>query len=206
MDEVRDLGVTISADLSWKSHIGSMVAEGKSSAAWVLSVFRSREPDMMMTLYKTYVRSQLEYCSVLWHPHCIEDLGVVEGVQRALTSKMFGLRLLGETQGLASNVAAALAQTVIVIMMCKLFHDIVPNDLNIQFHDSGWNDIKAVLPSYPRGCRITVTTQFNASFAYVGPKVWNMLPSYSAIRELDEFQRKLTGFVLLLLDKPPIPG
>ena len=76
VDEVRDLGVTISADLSWKSQIGSMVAKGRSSAAWVLSVFRSREPDVMMTLYKAYVRSQLEYCSALWHPQCIEDLGI----------------------------------------------------------------------------------------------------------------------------------
>ena len=91
VDEVRDLGVTISADLSWKSQIGSMVAKGRSSAAWVLSVFRSREPDVMMTLYKTYVRSQLEYCSALWHPQCIEDLGVVEGVERAFTSKISGM-------------------------------------------------------------------------------------------------------------------
>ena len=80
VDEVRDLGVTISADLSWKPQIGYTVAKGRSSAAWVLSVSSSREPDVMLTLYKTYVRSQLEYCSALWHPQCIEDLSLVEGV------------------------------------------------------------------------------------------------------------------------------
>ena len=95
----------------------------------------------------------------------------------------------------------------IVIMMWKFFHGLVPNDLNIRFQDSGRNGIKAVLPSYPRGCRSAVATQFDASFAYVGPKLWNVLPSYlRAIRELDEFKRKLTGFVLLLPDRPPIPG
>ena len=82
VDEVRDLGMTISADLSWKPQIGYTVAKGRSSAAWVLSVSSSREPDVMLTLYKTYVRSQLEYGSALWHPQCIEDLGVVEAVQR----------------------------------------------------------------------------------------------------------------------------
>ena len=52
-----------------------------------------------------------------------------------------------------------------------------------------------------------MATQFDASFAYVGPKLWNALPSYfRAIRELDEFKRKLTKFVLLLPDRPPIPG
>ena len=95
----------------------------------------------------------------------------------------------------------------IVIIMWKLFYDIVRNDLNIRFQDSGWNGIKAVLPSYPRGCRSAVATQFDASFAYGGPKLWNVLPSYfRAIRELDEFKRKLTGFVLLLPDRPLIPG
>ena len=54
VDELRDLGVTISADLSRKSQIGFEVATGRSSAAWVLSGFRSREPDVMMILYKTY--------------------------------------------------------------------------------------------------------------------------------------------------------
>ena len=68
-----------------------MAAKGRSSVAWVLSVLRSREPDVMMTLYKTYVLCQLEYCSPLWHPQCIEDLSIVEGVQRAFTSKISGL-------------------------------------------------------------------------------------------------------------------
>ena len=39
-------------------------------------------------------------------------------------------------------------------------------------------------------------TQFDVAFAYVGPKLWNVLPSYMrAIRELEEFKRKLTGFI-----------
>ena len=60
-DELRELGATISADLSLKSQIGFVVATGRSSAAWVLSGLRSREPDMMMILYKTYVCSRIQY-------------------------------------------------------------------------------------------------------------------------------------------------
>ena len=61
VDELRELGATISADLSLKSQIGFVVATGRSSAAWVLSGLRSREPDMMMILYKTYVCSRIQY-------------------------------------------------------------------------------------------------------------------------------------------------
>ena len=61
VDELIELGTTISADLSLKSQIGFVVATGRSSAAWMLSGFRSREPDVMMILYKTYVCSQRQY-------------------------------------------------------------------------------------------------------------------------------------------------
>ena len=90
-NELKDLGVRISPDLSWKSQIRSVVSKGRSVSAWVLSVFRSRETEVMMTLYKTYVRSQLEYCSILWHPQTIEDIESIEGVQRSFTSKIVGL-------------------------------------------------------------------------------------------------------------------
>ena len=56
-NELKDLGVKISADLSWKPQIGYTVVSGSSSADWVLSVSSSREPNVMLTLYKTYVRS-----------------------------------------------------------------------------------------------------------------------------------------------------
>ena len=42
---------------------------------------------------------------------------------------------------------------IIVIMMWKLLKDLVPNDLNIQIWDNKRTGIKAVLASYPGGCR-----------------------------------------------------
>ena len=90
-NELKDLGVRISSDLSWKPQIGVVMSKSRSMAAWVLSVFRSREPELMMTLYKTYVRTQLEYCSILWHPLTVEDIETIEGVQRTFTSKIVGL-------------------------------------------------------------------------------------------------------------------
>ena len=56
----------------------------------------------------------------------------------------------------------------IVIMMWELLHELVPNDLIIQFRDSRWTDIKAVLPSNPRGSHSAVVTQYDPSFAFMG--------------------------------------
>ena len=53
-----------------------------------MSIFGSREEEVMMTLYKSFVRSQLEYCSLLWHPQKIGDIEKNEGVQRTFTPKI----------------------------------------------------------------------------------------------------------------------
>ena len=107
-----------------------------------------------------------------------------------------------------SYFAAASARAVHCYYNVKAFHDLLPKDLNIQSQDSGRTGIKAVLPSYPRGCHgSAVGTQYDASFAQAGSKLWNVLPTYlRAICEPVKFKRKLTCFILLLLDRPPIPG
>ena len=56
-------------------------------AAWVLSVFRDRSTLVMMTLYKTMVRSKLEYCCPVWNPVKITDIQKLENVQRSFTRK-----------------------------------------------------------------------------------------------------------------------
>ena len=52
-----------------------------------------------------------------------------------------------------------------------------------------------------------MATQYDISFAYMGPKLWNMLQTYlRVICKLDEFKRKFAGFVLFLPNWPPVPG
>ena len=53
-----------------------------------MSVFGSREEEVMMTPYKSFVRSQLNYSSLLWHVQKIGDIEVIEGVQRAFKSRI----------------------------------------------------------------------------------------------------------------------
>ena len=100
--ELKDLGVRLTSDLSWGTHIGSIVAKGRSCASWVLSVFKSRDTDTMLTLYKSFVRSQLEYCSLLWHPILVGDIELVEGVQRTFTARISGMGHLNYWERLKS--------------------------------------------------------------------------------------------------------
>ena len=61
VDQLRDLGITVSSDTSWTSHIRSSCDKARKMAAWVFSVFHSRNTGVMLTLYKSLVRSHLEY-------------------------------------------------------------------------------------------------------------------------------------------------
>ena len=90
----------------------------------------------------------------------------------------------------------------IVLMIFKLFHDLVPSNLNIQFRDKGQTGIKVVLPSYLRGCSSAVAMHLLPMWA---PNCGTCCRHLRTICELDEFKRKFTGFFLLLPDRPSIP-
>ena len=67
-DLVRDLGVSLTDNFIWTPHINKMVASARKVASWVLGVFRDRSKVVMLQLYKSLIRSKLEYCSPLWNP------------------------------------------------------------------------------------------------------------------------------------------
>ena len=77
VQQLKDLGILVSQDLSWSTHIRSTCDKARQKACWVLSVFFTRSPTVMLNLYKSMVRSLLEYCSPLLY-------GVL---QKSLTSK-----------------------------------------------------------------------------------------------------------------------
>ena len=93
-DSVKDLGVLITTDLRWTPHIRSIAKKATSMSAWVFSVFQNRSVEAMLTLYKTMVRSHLEYCCPLWNPSKIGDIQILETVQRSFTSRIHGFQHL----------------------------------------------------------------------------------------------------------------
>ena len=66
----------------------------------LLRHFKTREPELMTKMFNSYVRSRLEYCSLVWNPWKKEDIDKLERVQKNFTSKIEGLEKLNYHQRL----------------------------------------------------------------------------------------------------------
>ena len=88
----RDLGVLIDSNLNWSTHYSTISQKSKQMCGWIFSVFYTRDQDVMLTLFKSLVRSRLEYCCEVWSPHFRKHINCLEQVQRSFTHRIAGTR------------------------------------------------------------------------------------------------------------------
>ena len=82
----RDLGVIISADYQWSSHYKMIVSKAYKMLGMLCRLFSGYiAVSAKRSLYLSLVRSQLQYCSPLWHPRLLSDIKCLEAVQRRAT-------------------------------------------------------------------------------------------------------------------------
>ena len=210
VDRVKDLGVTVSSDLSWGSHINTIASRARKVAAWVLSAFKTRNRLTMLTLYKSLVRSHLEYCCPLWNSCNSTETQDLEGVQRTFTSKIWRLQHLNYWQRLKALDMMSLQrrrERYIIIHMWKVLHGQCPNDINVRFCAPSRLGTKAVVPSLSKTSTQRNQSLYDGSFAVMGPRLWNVIPAkLHSIENLTQFKTKLRVFLNEFPDEPPIPG
>ena len=208
--QLRDLGILISSDLSWSPHIRAIAEKARQKASWVLSVFHTRSPTIMLTLYKSMVRSLVEYCCPLWHPMKISDIQELESVQKTFISRITGMRDMHYWDCLVHLSLMSLQrrrERFIILHMWKILHGKTSNDLNVQFVARPRFGNLAVIPPPRKNSSAANQSLFDSSFAVQGPKLWNAMPYHlNVIQGLEQFKDQLTKFMLSLPDMPPIRG
>jgi hypothetical protein len=80
-----DLGVEINSDLSFQSHIGSIVSKARQRVGVLFRGFHTRQVSFLKKAYITYIRPLLEYNSNIWNPTHVYLIDLMENVQRAFT-------------------------------------------------------------------------------------------------------------------------
>ena len=210
VDQLKDLGVTVSADLSWTAQVKSMASKARQKAGWVLSVFHTRSPTVMLTLYKSMVRSLIEYCCPLWHSNRISHIQELESVQRTFTARIAGVQHLDYWERLQKLSLMSLQrrrERYVLLHMWKIRHGQVSNDLRVSFVTRPRTGIKAVIPSLRKGASAHHQSLYDNSFAVMGPRLWNCLPvQLNSIETFDMFKQKLTSELLRIPDQPPCVG
>ena len=176
---VKDLGVLLSEDGSWKPQIEKVSSAASRVSNWILGAFKCRSVKVMMTLYKTLVRPILEYCSAVWNPSAIGEIAQLEQVQRNFTRRILGCKHLDYWERLEFLDLQSLQrrrERYVLIHMFKIWKGLAPNGPGFDFRDTPRSGPRAVIPKFNHRAQRSASTMFENSFSVHGAKLWNTLP------------------------------
>uniref|UniRef100_A0A8D8XS30 Uncharacterized protein n=1 Tax=Cacopsylla melanoneura TaxID=428564 RepID=A0A8D8XS30_9HEMI len=89
-DQYKDLGITFESNLNFKSHILEIKKKAYRQLGMVIRNSKYiQDPDAIKLLYISYVRSVLEYGSVVWNPSTILDSKELERIQAKFVRYLF---------------------------------------------------------------------------------------------------------------------
>ena len=205
--KVKDLGVTITHDLSWSPHITSTTEDARKILSWIFSVFFDRSATTLLPLYQTLVRSRLEYCSALWNPSKIEDIKQLEGVQRTLTSRISEVKHLHYWDRLKHLKLMSLQrrrERYVIIQVYKIYNHLTPNYMEMEFFESTRRGPCCKLPPLSKKCRPKIQKMYDDSFRINGAKLWNAVPMVIRRKtSLNSFKSALTAYLLQCYRRTP---
>ena len=207
--KVKDLGVTIHESLGWATHIAEVSKQASQMSAWVLRTFTTRQQYPLMTLYKSLVRSKLDYCCPVWSPIRKEDICSLEAIQRSFTARISTLKGLTYWERLKSMKLMSVQrrrERYIILHMWKTYCGIVPNDVGVEFY---LNDRLGPMCRVPklRAKSMQVNTMVYHSFGSMGPMLFNAIPKQvKSSSSPDTFKAALDDYLMTLPDTPPTPG
>ena len=207
---VKDLGVILTPDCQWTTQINTIAENAKRMASWVLGTFKNRSKTLMILLFKSMVRSRLEYCSALWNPHKIQDIQRLEAIQRSFTRRISGCDKMNYWERLEFLQLPSLQrrrERYMIINAWKILNGKIPNDIGMSFYKSERHGERARVPPTAKHCPVAVNTLYENSFSVKAAKLWNTLPkSVNSTKELSIFKAALGKFLERFPDKPPTPG
>ena len=80
-NSVKYLGITISSDLRWNTHVLNTCKSAKQKLGLLYRHFHQADQRTLCHLYKTLVLPKLDYCSSVWDPHTMTLINSLESVQ-----------------------------------------------------------------------------------------------------------------------------
>lgn len=137
-DTVRDLGVTLDSDGTFTSQIDKVCSTARSLSSWILRTFKTRQKNLMLTLWKSLVLPHIDYCCQLWTPDRKGHIQALEAIQKSFLRKITGYSQLNYWQLLDTlNIKSIQRrqERYSIIYTWRMMENQVPN-AGIQHHIS----------------------------------------------------------------------
>ena len=198
VDSHVDLGVAVDSDLKFHGHVRSVVHRAGGLAQSYLRSTVCRSPDFMLFLLTTHIRLIIEYCSCVWHTGYLEDLRLLEKIQRRWTKQIDGLDSLSYSDRLQSLKLYSVQGRLLradLIQCWKMFNDkccVSPDEL---FDPTPQNRTRGhCFKMFPSCSRTDVRKR---TFAVRCIPLWNNLPaSVVCAPDVTSFKRMLESYIL----------
>ena len=212
-DTLRDLGVRISTDLSFKEQVDRAVQAGSLMAGWALRSFRGRGKRLMLTILSTIIQPRLDYCSQLWSPRDQLSINKLESVQKHFLLKISDHRLNSMNYWEKLTFLKVYSQErrrerYQICFLWKLSQGLVEG-YSVTWQ---WSDRRGrlIVPAnLNRNVPPSVRNARERSLKVHGARLFNMLPKNlrnENSRDFPLFKNHLDIFLSQIPDQPTTPG
>ena len=215
-ETVKDLGITVNSNLLFREHIDNIVTSSKIMSGILLRTFSTRQEAPMMRMFNSYIKSKLEYCSIVWSPWHQNEINKLERIQKNFTSKIHGLDQLDYHERLKKLKLYSLErrrERYLIINAWQQIEGITENILGLKARRIGRSRrIKTTtIPLVTNGKRIKERnrTLIHNSTTRKMERLFNVIPQ--SLRNITDtttetFKRHLDKWLESIPDTPKIDG
>ena len=190
----KDLGIMMDSELSFEEHISLKVKKANAIMGVIRRSFSFLNGNLFKKLYVIFVRRNLEYAQVVWAPHLMKYINMIENVQIRATKLVGGLNDLEYSDRLKILDLPTLVYRRArgdMIEMYKHFHiydkDTITTSFQPRNRTSRSHDYQLHL-LMPKDA--TTGLQTNSYFRVA--KMWNNLPKYVVdAKDINTFKNML---------------
>ena len=193
VDRIKFLGVTIDRNLTFKHHISTLCLKLSRVIPLLLKVKQFAPTKIIKCLYYAHIYPHLTYCNPIWsqtYPCHLTQINVLhKKVMRIITNSDFDAHTQPLFKMLNILSLTDLSKFIIASFMYKATHS--NNSIMQPMHN---HQTRHQLSLYIPRPKLTL---FKHSLMYLGPKLWNDIPStLKQSKSLSCFKEKLKHHIL----------